>query len=603
MVAGRSRRRWKETMTLSERPITASDMRERRLHEFALALRRLRLNNGEPSLRTLVGRIGDLGGSLSVSSLAEIFNGRRLPTWESAALIAAALDADADGLRPLWDVATSVKRVSPTERQGEEFAKKYLSQIAAYSNQVPLPDSMFFRRPTLDNIYVEQWVTDIEGDKVPTLSLLEEDNSRIVLLGSPGAGKTTACRAIMYACTQSPSAPMPFFLTVREFFFRVPPEMSVVGMIEHVAETFFQARPPDSYVEKQLEEGRALVIFDGLDELSDVAAYSASSIIELFCRQFPRTKVIVTSRPVGYNRAPLDPTLFKLYTLKEFDSNQVREYLVKWSEFEETPASEIQDWVYASKDFIDIQSNPLLLSLAAQVYQSQGYLPRDTLDMLRHMAELILYKWDQRRGINVDTHARMFAGPMLSFLAFQMIDSDSEQLSEPELIDRFTIYLTDIRDFSVEEAGSVARDFSNFVLGRSMLLYEVGNTPTGEPIFMFAHRTFMEYFAARYIADSKDPAPLISRLLAKPERLGVLEFVLGLAEHRAPGAASRLLGIALDEVRDLNPEAREQAERYLAGIRLSRFDRLLKNGAAPRLLRPAGRVATIRCQSTFDILP
>lgn len=558
-------------ITLSEEAVTASDVRRLLLRDFAMHLQTLRRRAGEPSLRTLAARIRDSGGSLSVTTLNDVFNGKRLPTWEALTLIAAALDADANHLKPLWEEVASARYIPPAERQSEEYTQKYLKQVAAFSNQVKLPSRTIDTRATLDDIYVEQRITDVESSATFELSLLDKEFCRAVLVGNPGTGKTTACHAIMYRHTQRRGSPIPFLVTIREFFSRVPPERSVVSVIEHVAETFFQARPPEGYVAKQLTDGRALVIFDGLDELPIDAARSTSSIIELFCQEFPQAQVIVTSRPVGYARVSLDPELFRLFRLEEFTSDQIQDYLVKWFTLNQIPLDKVQDWLESSEPIADVRANPLFLSFAAQLYRYQEYVPRDALDIVSRMAELLLRDWDQVRGISIDNRTQMYLIPMLSFLAFQMIDSGSGQISESDLISRLTAYLTSTLNLPME-AGSTARDFLDIIRERSWLLSQVGITSTGESILAFTYRTFMEYFAATYIAHSDNPAGLIGRLLSRPELLTVLEFALTLVDQATPGAAYRFVKIASNKAQDVNPEVRERVGHHLAEIRRSRSD-------------------------------
>jgi predicted NACHT family NTPase len=64
---------------------------------------------------------------------------------------------------------------------------------------------------------------------------------------------------------------IPFLVTLRAYAAKDPPEYSVVGYVEYNLATFYQCPPPPGLVDLLLLTGRAMVIFDGLDELLDTS--------------------------------------------------------------------------------------------------------------------------------------------------------------------------------------------------------------------------------------------------------------------------------------------------------------------------------------------
>ena len=60
-------------------------------------------------------------------------------------------------------------------------------------------------------------------------------------------------------------------MTLSEFAAKDPPEHSIVDYIEHNLNAFYQCQPPCGMIELLLLSGRAVVIFDGLDELFDTS--------------------------------------------------------------------------------------------------------------------------------------------------------------------------------------------------------------------------------------------------------------------------------------------------------------------------------------------
>jgi predicted NACHT family NTPase len=273
-------------------------------------------------------------------------------------------------------------------------------------------------------------------------------------------------------------------------------------------------------------------------------------------------QVIVTSRLVGYGRAALDSQLFKVFMLEQFTRSQVRKYLANWFALNDMPSNDVEEWLGESESFADVRTNPLLLSFAVQIFQDHEYVPRDRVAIIGQMADLQLYEWDEARGIDsVDSRVKVYLGPMLSLTAFRMIGLGLNRISGPDLVREWTSYLTLVFDSSIE-AGPMAREALSTIQGRSWILSEVGVNSSGEPLFSFAHRTFMEYFAARFVVNSEDPVEHLITLLRQPGWHAVIDFALALVEQRAPRAAETFLRTALDRA----PDTWEQVERYLEDV-------------------------------------
>lgn len=89
---------------------------------------------------------------------------------------------------------------------------------------------------------------------------------RTVLLGAPGGGKTTAANVLTNRFVSDPDGRIPFLVTLREYAAKAPIEWSVAEFIEQNLRAMYQSPAPDGLVERLLLTGRAVVIFDGLDD-------------------------------------------------------------------------------------------------------------------------------------------------------------------------------------------------------------------------------------------------------------------------------------------------------------------------------------------------
>ena len=256
---------------------------------------------------------------------------------------------------------------------------------------------------------------------------------------------------------------------------------------------------PTDLIDYALLNGRAFVIFDGLDELLDVSLRrDIVQSVEAFAHRYPTTSILVTSRAVGYYEASLDERHFTTAILQDFDDDQVEAYVRKWFSLDESIEAPRKGWLAESfiKDssFVaDLRVNPLMLSLMCGIYASENYIPHNRPDVYEKCALLLFERWDKQRGIvspmAFDAHVQAAMRSLALWLYQQQ--SAQEGISRAKLIQYMTRYLLEKRFDNEEEAEEAATQFIDFCKGRAWVLTDVGAERYG-----FTHRTFLEYFAA-----------------------------------------------------------------------------------------------------------
>lgn len=86
-------------------------------------------------------------------------------------------------------------------------------------------------------------------------------------------------------------------------------------------------------LEQHLLDAPSLMIFGGLDEVTDPKAREdVSAAITSFARRFQRSRVIVTSRVIGFDSRPFfqHASGFKPATLDDFDRKQIERFSDTW---------------------------------------------------------------------------------------------------------------------------------------------------------------------------------------------------------------------------------------------------------------------------------
>ncbi|MCY1718702.1 hypothetical protein OVA26_17335, partial [Microbacterium sp. SL62] len=220
---------------------------------------------------------------------------------------------------------------------------------------------------------------------------------------------------------------------------------------------------------------------------------------------------------VGYAEAQLDPRSFHPLELGSHTAADVEDYAAKWfnlnaSELQMDEGVTVEDVVDAflreSASISDLRSNPLLLALLCIIYRGQNYLPRNRIGIYEKCTELLFTTWDRSRGLKYDFTFDSYLDDALKHLALWMfVNSDQDAgVTETELVAEIAAFFEAEAYETTEKATAAAKSFIGFCRGRAWVLAEAGLTPDGVPLFTFAHRTFMEYYAAAQL-NRKYPEP------------------------------------------------------------------------------------------------
>ncbi|WBB95226.1 NACHT domain-containing protein [Solwaraspora sp. WMMA2080] len=417
---------------------------------------------------------------------------------------------------------SSLKSINVAQIDSEaDLISKYRKQAARAHGSIEPPDFERRRRLNYSTIYVSPKFAE-SGRRETELSLedLIEELDRTVILGDPGGGKSTAANVITTIFAATPTYQIPFFVLLRDFAGEMG-EKSIVDYLAHRSSSHYQVDLPKELIQRLLDTGRVLVVFDGLDELLDTSRRrEVADRVELFCARYPLCAVLVTSRLVGYQRAPMDPKEFRVIEISRFDDQDVQLYAEKWFSQENLSSAEkqlaISSFVEESKVSPDLRSNPLMLALLCIIYRGEHFIPRNRPAVYERCATLLFDKWDSSRRIYSNLQAGHAVDPAMKYLAYWMLvnDSTGEGVTEHELVDRTTTYLKGYLFETDDQAREAAREFVEFCRGRAWVFNDAGTTADGEVLYKFTHRTFLEYFAAYHITRLGDSPEQIARLLA-----------------------------------------------------------------------------------------
>ena len=120
-----------------------------------------------------------------------------------------------------------------------------------------------------------------------------QSKKQLMILGRPGAGKTTFMKRLATLCNRAEFLPgqVPVFLTLKEFAETV----NQPKLLNFIASAFV----PDISVEavdQMLVRGRGLVLLDGLDEVLEVHHDRVLEEIRAFAQHYAESHIVITCR-------------------------------------------------------------------------------------------------------------------------------------------------------------------------------------------------------------------------------------------------------------------------------------------------------------------
>jgi ABC-type dipeptide/oligopeptide/nickel transport system ATPase component len=326
--------------------------------------------------------------------------------------------------------------------------------------------------------------------RVCGLALLER-NTNLMVVGKPGSGKTTYLQSIVTECNDGKlqSQRIPVLIKLREF---VDDGRKFEYNLERFLEQLWQLS--DVELALLLSQGKALVLIDGLDEVTGEIGKQIAKEIKRFARDCPQVQVVVTCRTQN-QESRFDR--FDYVELADFNEEQVSAFAAHWFEAvctktgdEETKAKEFLERLFQeeNKAIRELAITPILLSLTCTVFHQTGKFYTKRSKLYEEGLELLLEKWDKSREIERDKIYRDLSLErkleLLSYVAVKKFEQEQYVLFEQEELEQ---YIGDFLGIEQQKSRSVLLAIAS----QHGLLIE-----RAQKIWSFSHLTFQEYLVA-----------------------------------------------------------------------------------------------------------
>lgn len=357
-------------------------------------------------------------------------------------------------------------------------------------------------------------------ERLPAQQLLNRKN-KFFILGKPGAGKTTFLKHLAVREAQRGKwghciGKIPIFVPLKQFV------ESGTTLFDFIVNQFAVCHFPNAtpFVEPLLKAGRALVLFDGLDEVAKNVGPRTdrrglvTKLIEQFSRQYDGCHIVITCR-IAATEYMFDPD-FTYLELADFAPDQVEAFVRNWFSDPAAPdrsaglARRMLDELVRQehRGIRDLARNPLLLTLLCLNYAETLSFPARRVEVYEEALDALLKKWDASRQIQRSSLYRNLSlgrkKQMFSRIAYDGFVQNEILFGQADLEARLKVYLAhvpEVPDAIDMDAEAVLAE----IIEQHGIFAE-----QSRGLFSFAHLTFQEYYVAKHLSESPTPDALDS---------------------------------------------------------------------------------------------
>jgi hypothetical protein len=387
-------------------------------------------------------------------------------------------------------------------------------------------------------------------------------HSRLVLVGDPGSGKTTALRHLALAqledfAKDEEEAALPFLLRLGELLdhIRRQRDSSLAEDSPAWLLRFLSSRNDElnlglspQFMSETLEKGRCLLLLDGLDEVPNGRDTDLLvRLLEKAAQAYRQTRFIVTTRPSAYAGPRVLPS-FEIAHIELLEDSAIETFLERWCSalVPESAASatrhfaELSDALRSVPEIRRMARNPVMLTALAVVHWNERQLPEQRADLYESILNWLARSREQLRG-------RASAERCLTLLQQLALAMQSTPEGRQVEVEKGWAAAALASEFKAgAEAERLALNFVEEEEADSGIIVSRGSA------VRFWHLTFQDYLAARAIASLRevDQRSLLldSDRVYRPEWREIALLLAGVLARQGVGKVNGLFRAVLDRL-------------------------------------------------------
>jgi predicted NACHT family NTPase len=348
---------------------------------------------------------------------------------------------------------------------------------------------------SLFDLYVHTYLS-CHGETVSDDELIQKMQSlkSVVIEGTGGAGKSMFMRYLYLSLCEKPGGKIPLFVELRQ--------LNSIQKKDLFNFLLYSIVNPGSTISSEqldrgLRAGGFTIILDGFDEIDfDQRGELAAQILD-FRQKYPEIAIVLSSRPDPEQRFE-SWSQFHVYRIKPMNEDQVRELVENLDYDKDAKArflAKLKDLYKKHSSFLSI---PLLCIIMLITFDQSGDIPDKKHTFFEHGFDALFFRHDASKqgafrrkiysGFNIDD----FRNCLSTFC----ITTYTRE--------KFSFTLEEITDFMKKAFEFEGKDIFLVDSYLKDLMESVCVMQQEGVEYTFTHRSFQEYFAARFISRSPD---------------------------------------------------------------------------------------------------
>ncbi len=341
----------------------------------------------------------------------------------------------------------------------------------------------------------------ITEERIPGLDAILK-YALLVILGKPGAGKTTFLKYLAIECILGEALDklVPIFVTLKDF----AQAANQVSLLEYINQQFDECGVSSAQVANLLTSGRVLFLLDGLDEVQEKDTLRIFNQISELSNQNKDNHFVITCR-IAAKEYTLEK--FTEVEVADFDESQIQTFVTKWFKAKDDDLDQqFLQCLKENKPIQELASNPLLLTLLCLEFEDAGDFPNDRAELYKRATNTLLRKWDAKRGIQRDIVYHQLSVQrkenLLSHIAITTFEKGDYFLKQRQVEQYIADY---IQNLTEKKADQETLQLDSEAVLKSIEAQHGLLVERARGIYSFSHLTFQEYFTARSIVNSANP--------------------------------------------------------------------------------------------------